>query len=476
MKANHILYITVIAVATMMSSCKEGIGNPPDGVIVSAQLTATLGDRSNIDPAKEYEYWQKDDNIGLYMLNTGHTLETKNIYMGGSNKCYKSLEGSNTFAPNANNQTLNYPSHKEFVDIIGYYPYNAEIKNYNYPIDVSVQENQSAIDLRYSDNCKDRNSDNFNALLVFEHQLTQLHFEIKAGGGLLSADLKNLKIELSGFNTTADFSLADKTISNIASPKTIVANTAEIGKTAEAILIPSTNTGTHTVTFTLNNGDVKSWDIPADLKFERSKRILLYVELTQNSVNINYEYENWDGTMPPDNSPVYNLLDAYKDDDGNVLGMVISLDASGKHGIAISIDERRGNWSTYTSNLGVEGGETRDDMQTLIERLGGADWQNKFESFAWCRAHEGGKWFLPALTDFETIYAVYNRDRNAFNSKLESMGGTKITEDSSDATQAYWTASAKPGVGIIVFNFHDGSNTAGISRSFTRNTRAILPF
>lgn len=478
MKRKYIypLWIAIISLITVSCS-KEEAGDAPNGKIVQVGVTATLGNHSSLEPSEEYESWKKDDPIGIFMISHGKELTLDNILPGGMNKCYKSNNGTNNFIPEANGQTLNYPSHEEMVDLFAYYPYSSSIVDFVYPIDLSDQSNQDRIDFRYSDNVKEKNSLNSEALLVFEHQFTKLYFEIKASSGLTSTDLKDLKVELEGFSTTGNFSLANKEFTDVATPQTIVASTALNGKTSEAIVLPSTSNNGRKIVFTLSNGQVKEWAIPSAMKFECSGRILFTVKLSLSSTpSVTYVYDKWDGTVLPDNSPVYDLLDSYKDDDGNVLGMVVSLDSSKKHGIAISIDERRGNWASYTANLGIVGGETREEMQALVEKLGGNDWKTKFESFAWCKEHEGENWFLPTLSDLESIYELYNQDRNKFNSKLETMGGMRINESASDVTQSYWVAAAKPGVGIVTFNFYDGSNAEGAGRTFSRNTRAILLF
>lgn len=464
----------LVSVLAFNACKKEKAGPAPDGIVVSPLLLGTIGDRSTIDPTKEYETWLASDSIGLFMVNAGQRLESNSIYVGGYNLCYKSNNGTEELLPAANNQTLNFPSHGEAVDILAYYPYKGAIQDYRYPIDVSKQANQNKIDLRYSANGKSKTYGDSAVNLVFEHQLAKLYFKVRTTSGLA---LAGMNVALEGFSTTADFSLADQSLSNIADVETIEAFTQANGRIAEAIVIPPNESTERAVVFTLADGTAKTWPIPSSLNFDKGTRTIFTVVLTDDGIpEFSYETAAWDGTLPPSDTPVYQALDGYQDEDGNIIGMVVSIDASGRHGLAISLDERRGNWSTYTSPLGVDGTESREEMQTVIEGLGEENWQAQFESFAWCRAHPGGEWYLPTLPDLETVYATYDSDRTAFNAKLEALGGVKIIADLADATQNYWTASAKPGVGIIGFNFSDGTNVAGLGRSFNRNTRAILSF
>lgn len=451
--------------------------DPPNGIIVSPSISATIGDRSVIDETKEYESWNANDSIGIFMMYSGLPLEQKNIHVAGNNKIYKSLDGTNQLVAAGNNQSLLFPSHNDKVDFYAYRPYISNLTNFKYPILLNNQQKQNKIDLLTAREAKNHSLEKAEVNLVFDHQLSKLHFKITTSQGI---PLKGLRIFLEGFSTQAEFSLLDQKISNLSKIGSILAFTESNGRNGEAIILPEPTSNNRSVKIILSDGTEKTFLISSAQKFEKGKRTIFNVRINSSpAAEFNTITESWDGTLLANNAPTYKLLDGFKDEDGNVIGMVVSVDATGRSGLVLSLDEKRGQWSTAAGKsitLGVKGTETKEDMQAVIESKGGANWKTLFPAFEWSNSLAGGKWYIPVNSDFEMIRAIYNKDKVAFNKKLVELGGKPIV-DSEINSDAYWSATATPGVGINAYKFgNNGTFIKPVDRDWNRNMRAVLSF
>ncbi|WP_295769018.1 fimbrillin family protein [uncultured Mucilaginibacter sp.] len=282
MKIQNILVATSMSLLVLGSSCKKDKNNKPEvtdpRALSAVKFTSSIN--GQIKTKAVGDKWEANDAIGVYM-KTGTGLS--NIL--AANKSY-ATNGDGAFAASATDQTIYYPENGA-VDFIAYYPYKTSLTGTNYPVDVAVQNNQSAIDLLYSANATGLSKTSTTANLVFTHQLSKIEFTVKNGAGV--ADLNGLTVSLGGQNTKADFDLATGTLANQSATADISAKTTAQNATvlAEAIVLPLVDASGKVVIFSLPAGQFKL-TLPAATKFEAGKKYTYEIELkNETSTNPN---------------------------------------------------------------------------------------------------------------------------------------------------------------------------------------------
>lgn len=191
------------------------------GMSVSSEVTTRVTDTS----------WEKDDAIGLFMMNSGVALDESAL---ASNVKYIT-DGTQEFN-NPSQNKIYYPFNKKNVDIIAYYPYDSSIKDLTYEIDVTNQIKLSDIDLLYSNEIKSVNSTAGIVNLHFIHQLVKVIIKLDVGD--TGVELNKFSAIIANVNRSALFSLANGEISNKNDIGNINFNVRSNNKTAEAILLP----------------------------------------------------------------------------------------------------------------------------------------------------------------------------------------------------------------------------------------------
>lgn len=153
--------------------------------------------------------WEINDNIGVFMFRTQTALTDEYIINNAINMKY-TYTNENKFQPATDNDRMYYPA-KEAVDFIAYYPYKA-VENYNINIDLTGQQNQTAIDLLYSNNLNNINATDEAQTLIFKHKLSKLIFHIKPGEGMENETLDNINLLVKNIPSQISFNLASAEI------------------------------------------------------------------------------------------------------------------------------------------------------------------------------------------------------------------------------------------------------------------------
>ncbi|MDR1937589.1 MAG: fimbrillin family protein, partial [Tannerellaceae bacterium] len=222
--------------------------------------------------------WLTTDEVGIYMVTTGETLSTSAISEGADNRKYlpQRAAASAVLAPAEAGQTIYFPQSGS-VDFIAYYPWKAsgsaagEIDNYVYPIDLTDQSDPSALDLLYAKKL-DRGKSLATVNLAFAHQLSKITLHVKKGADISSVNFNSATAIISGMPATAEFSLADATLTpgataNFQARK--ATTTATFDATFDAMLIPQAAGSGRKVIFAAG-GNTYDWPIPA-AAFETGK-------------------------------------------------------------------------------------------------------------------------------------------------------------------------------------------------------------
>jgi len=271
MKTQTILIATAMSVLALSSSCKKDHNPGSEVPTATKAVTFTSSINGQIVTKAVNNKWDANDAIGVFM-KTGTGLT--NVL--AANKSY-TTNGDGEFKPSAADQNINYPETGS-VDFVAYYPYKASLTNNTYPVDVTNQSSQPAIDLLYSNNATGLSKTSTVANLSFSHQLAKIEFTVKSGYGV--TDLSGLTAALNGISTKADFDLATGTLANPSQTADVAAKiTAQTASVlAEAIVLPLADASGKVVTFTLPSGKF-TLTLPANTKFEAGKRYTYDIEL-----------------------------------------------------------------------------------------------------------------------------------------------------------------------------------------------------
>lgn len=200
--------------------------------------------------------WVAGDSVGIYMLKNGETT----IVNGSENAKHLAVSTGQSTAFSTGN-TLYYPTDGSAVDFIGYHPYSTKVAGMKYPVDLSNQSQQSALDLMYAESNSTKGEGYTGEYgsavdLKFGHILTKLVMNVNATG--FEGGINDMVVTIKGMDRTAEFNLGTGVLSTGSSNGDITP-CAAVNNSYEAILLPlETLTENHTVDFEVN-GTVYTW-------------------------------------------------------------------------------------------------------------------------------------------------------------------------------------------------------------------------
>lgn len=250
-------YYLLLLIVLFLGSCSEKneftkLEESPvsfNSIVVNKPLTKITG--SN---------WDKNDKIGVFAIKNNQILQKSNIVENYDNLPFLT-NGNGIF--NAERNSIYYPKDGSSMDFVSYYPYNPNVENYKYPIDVRQQ-----IDVIYSNNLKGVSKVNAPTknTLQFKRVLSKIVFNISPK---TTGSLEGLVVKIEGAKTKASLSLADgmldidgSSVSAI-TPKVVGDSSS---KKVSAILLPSTLANSIKVQFSIGTTVNYTWMIPHDLK------------------------------------------------------------------------------------------------------------------------------------------------------------------------------------------------------------------
>ena len=302
MKKTKILATTLLsAVIMLMVSCKHD----DDNAVISAGGKTPVSFSSNIIAMNSVgkavgNVWEVDDKIGIYMFEEGNI----NVVESVENIAYitSAAGAKGDFKPTT--KTIYFPDNGSKVRFMAYYPHSASVTNSIYKVDVSNQTSQKDIDLLYNfkiDASYDKTVANKKVPLVFDHKLTKVIINVKAGEGLEESDLGDIGIHIEGLSTTANFDLTTGTLSNIENVSNITPVTATAKDNyaygCEAIVIPTTDVPSGAkIVFNLSDGeggasDVFSWNFNSLLK--SGSKYTYNVTINRSGIVVDASINNW---------------------------------------------------------------------------------------------------------------------------------------------------------------------------------------
>lgn len=230
MKYTYINKLTAAALlsaaALLPTSCSNNeLPDTPTGTgTVQVELTAQIGAEKFANQALTRvagNQWEPGDMVGLYMVEAGATLANDKLIADDkseepyANKRYKIAEKADKsglrLVAATQEDVMYYPEDGTSVGFIGYYPYSKSISaEYNYPLDIRMQDGKVNHDLLYT-NTQPTGS-NISAVtdITFDHQLTKLVVKVKPAQ--VALDLSSMVAEVEGAPVTGTFNLATKAI------------------------------------------------------------------------------------------------------------------------------------------------------------------------------------------------------------------------------------------------------------------------
>lgn len=299
MKVN-IISLAIATASILMVSCTNDdttVLNNDRTVRFTSGATATPGTRVAID-ADGNSLWDAGDPVGIYMVGRG----TTEVVDGNANIPYTAAQAGASTAFTPADASIYYPLNEAApVDFIAYHPYNAAVADFVYPIDLSNQTSQTAIDLMTARADKGGNgytktdgSANTVVDFTFSHRLAKLVMNVTKDASVPGTITL---VEIVGMNIRAKFDLKGTDgVTDALFPTAIIPCTVTAGEKYEAILLPvdALNAG-HTVVFFTDAKETYTWAISKDIpKLEAGKIYTYGVNVTKHAVTANGSINKWE--------------------------------------------------------------------------------------------------------------------------------------------------------------------------------------
>lgn len=261
-----------LIIGFILAAC-EGEEFNPTGVKTAIRLNAEIeGMRTRASGTT----WVGGDAIGVYMKikseELGATALKKNVK-------YIYNEGTGHFEPMSENETLYFPTNGEAVDFIGYYPYREDISAFTLPIDLTVQSQQSIIDLMYADNVKNVSQEESQITMSFSHKLSRIVFQMEH---YLVIEQNDFAVIITGVPTAGSFDLTDGSLTVDSATTDIACCVNDDFTLAEAILMPGTDLSGSNLWFLIDGGEI-AYKVPLNTLFN-SGPLIASTQYTFNAV------------------------------------------------------------------------------------------------------------------------------------------------------------------------------------------------
>ncbi|WP_101689925.1 fimbrillin family protein [Dysgonomonas massiliensis] len=312
--------------------------------------------------------WGSGDAIGVYMKAAGADLGTASDL----NVRYTTT-GDGIFT--AATQGIELPADGSKVDFVAYYPQQATINDFKYPINVADQTSLPNIDLLYSNNAVNADKNNAVVQMNFKHMLSQLILNVTPGDGVSS--LNGLSLNMADVITDGTFDLKNGT-TTIGTTKATISPAVNVatGASVNAILVPGQDLATTKLTFTLD-GRTYVWTPDAQV-LEAGKKYTYNIQLSLTGLTLlspNATIEDWiegntggDITLTPDENPGFVVDKPTISFDETTTSSVVKLTAPATEAWTATASE---TWLTATPASGT--GSTDITIATTEENTTGAD-------------------------------------------------------------------------------------------------------
>lgn len=152
--------------------------------------------------------WNKSDAVGIFAIKNGQSLSETSIYKEYRNVKYINHTTGEQVTFEVNDNKITFPYNGDKLDFVAYYPYNPTGSDFILPIDISDQEQRSAIDVMYS-TAYSYSSELPVVPLNFVHVLSLYELNITSNEDI---NLKGAKVEIDNARINASLNLVDGTV------------------------------------------------------------------------------------------------------------------------------------------------------------------------------------------------------------------------------------------------------------------------
>lgn len=294
MKKNR-QYIFMATALLLLAACgndNEGAAPENDGR-VALQVTSDI----HVQPRAYNDTWESGDAIGIYMLN-GETTEAENYKY-----TTEEIGTSGTFKADAA-KTIYFPINGDSRDFAAYYPYRETIANDIYPVDVTTQTSQKAIDLMGAVKVTGKNKNEPAVAFEFQHKLVKLALSIQPDGtSLTAADMEGLKVEITNQPVKGTYDVVKGggviVTTPVAPDKAVDIEllTNADGTAAEGIVLPNTSTEGMYLRFTLKGIDTPfTWEIHSAEKskqFQAGSKYVYTITIGKTGIAVTSTVKDW---------------------------------------------------------------------------------------------------------------------------------------------------------------------------------------
>lgn len=264
----------VMLAALMMAGCSNEV---EEQVMDSRRVPLQInGDINMLMTRAADDHWNKDDAIGVYMVNAENSI-VGNV----SNYRYTVVTGgqNSTFIPADENNTAYFPEDGTAVNVVAYYP-QGNVDENKLSLDLADQSVQPRIDLM-SAKAENASKSSPTVNLQFKHRLTKLFFVIEGDVNTdgIEATISNQYTKIQYDILNDKLSIADENKQEIAM-KYWNSNNSRF---TQAIVLPNGENNRaedRQLTFQLN-GKIFKATIGGDTEFEAGKKYIYKVKFDQ---------------------------------------------------------------------------------------------------------------------------------------------------------------------------------------------------
>lgn len=267
------------ATALLLASCNDKTDEPAD-TQVALQVTAGIVKQTRAENAS----WESGDGIGIFMLDGSTALAAGRKY---------TTTGNGTFSPAALDQTIYYPmGDGQTVDFIAYYPYRSGQDDFTYPIDISDQSDQKALDFMTAAKVTGKSYAVPAVALTFAHRMARLDFTLVNGDGLAVADLDGIAVTVTDLYQNGTYDLNAGTFTASGSMTDLDMLVTNNGTRAQATIMPTSAATGRMLEFTLASNEVFRLDI-SDRAFDSGHKYLYTITLKRTETAFTATITDW---------------------------------------------------------------------------------------------------------------------------------------------------------------------------------------
>lgn len=176
-------------------------------------------------------------------------------------------------------------------------------------------------------------------------------------------------------------------------------------------------------------------------------------------------------SVPSYYKSTYKVGDYY--DDGTKQGVVFYVDATGKHGKIVSLDQGAEQWCTKEQHKKkiIVGTSSESDGKANTDKVMSRSDGAEYPAFVWCRA-KGQDWYLPAVDELKLL--LLDRSvHDAVNRTIYEHGGSALY---SSGDSAWYWSSTEDGKFCAWRVYMYYGNTFSLDKSFNYYVRAVSAF